>query len=70
MSDRNNDAVLLQRTSPLLEQSGHCCRAQRCPLSGVKRTLDLPHHEDLLFSPSGDIGFDNADRGFGRRNSH
>jgi CheY-like chemotaxis protein len=31
---------LLQCMSPLLAQSGHADRAQRCPLSGVKRTLD------------------------------
>ena len=29
---------LLHRICPLLAQSGHCHRAERCPLSGVKRT--------------------------------
>jgi hypothetical protein len=30
---------------PLLAQSGHCHRAERCPLSGVKRTLLLTGDE-------------------------
>jgi hypothetical protein len=29
---------LLQRMSPVMAQSGHADRVQRCPLMGVKRT--------------------------------
>jgi hypothetical protein len=34
-------AFLLQRTSPLLAQSGHHNCADECPLSKVKRTLQF-----------------------------
>jgi hypothetical protein len=38
-SDGITDQISLQRTSATKSaQSGHCHRAERCPLLGVKRT--------------------------------
>jgi hypothetical protein len=37
-ANRINDALYRTAECPLLAQTGHCHRAERCPRSGAKRT--------------------------------